>query len=93
VIFEWNTGPGPTVVYYPAGNRNFAKVWKLPVTATRYSEVYADWLDKKLSPRLVEQARGHGLTAVVRCVDQQPIQVMRMRRREIEHASIAVAAH
>jgi len=93
VIFEWNTGPGPTVVYYPFANRSLLQVWKLPVSATHYSEVYADWLEQKLAPRLVEMAKGHGLTAAVRCVDQQPVQVMRMRRREIDRVSHAVVAH
>lgn len=93
VFFEWNTGPGPTVVYYPAGDRKLAGVWKLPVAATRYvGEMYADWLEQKLAPRLTEAAQGNGLAAVVRCVDQQPVQVMRQRRREIERAVNAVHA-
>jgi len=89
VIFEWNTGPGPTVVYYPAGDRTFAQIWKLPVAATRYGEVYADWLERKLAPRLAEHAKGQELEAKVLCVDQQPIQVMRQRRHEIERAAHA----
>jgi hypothetical protein len=90
---EWNTGPGPTVFYYPDETRSLGVVWKAPVSATRYSELYADFLDYKLAPRLAELAQGNGLAPKIRCVDQQPVQVMRQRRREIEQAQHAVGAH
>jgi hypothetical protein len=87
VNFEWGTGKCPTVVYYPAGVRSFAQVWRLSVPPTGYSEVYADWLEERLAPQLISAAQRVGMTAKVLCVDQQPILVMRQRRREIERAS------
>lgn len=91
INIDWSTGPGPTIVYFPSGNRTFGVTWKAPVAATRYSETYADFIEYKLAPRLVELVQGHGLQALVRCVDQQPILVMRQRRREIESAEHALA--
>jgi hypothetical protein len=93
VSFDWSTGAGPTVVYFPSDDRSFATTWKWKVPTSRYSELYADFLEYKLAPRLIELAQGHGLAPKVRCVDQQPVQVMRQRRREIEAAEHALAAH
>ncbi|HEY3331700.1 MAG TPA: hypothetical protein VGK19_16845 [Capsulimonadaceae bacterium] len=93
VSIDWSTGPGPTVVYSPSNDRSYARTWKAPVAPSRYSELYADFIEYKLVPRLVELAAGNGLNPVVRCVDQQPVIVMRQRRREIEAAEHAVAAH
>ncbi len=93
VNFDWSTGSGPTVVAFPSGDRSYAVTWKVSVPTSRYSELYADFLEYKLAPRLVELAQGNGLAPKVRCVDQQPVQVMRQRRREIEAAEHAVATH
>jgi hypothetical protein len=86
---EWQTGPGPTLVWYPAGERKVGGVWRFEVAPTQYNEQYADYLELRAVPRLSEIARESGFQVRARCVDQQPIQVMRMRRRELEHAERA----
>ena len=86
VVVEWNTGPGPTVFFYPAGERQFGVKWIEKVPTTQYNELYADFLEYTLAPKLMEIVASRGLTSRVVCVDQQPILVMRMRRREIERA-------
>ena len=91
INIDWSTGPGPTLVYFPSGNRTFGVTWKAPVAATRYSELYADFIEFKLLPRLVELVQGNGLNPLTRCVDQQPVLVMRQRRREIETAEHSLA--
>jgi hypothetical protein len=97
LIIEWQTGPGPTVAWYPAGDREVGKSWKFDASPSQYNEQYADYLDHTLTPRLEEIARAAGLSVRTLCVDQQPIQVMRMRRRELERAQqasgVAVASH
>lgn len=90
---EWSTGSGPSVFLYPQGQRNFGVGAKISVRPAEYSEQYADFLEQKLSPRIAEIAHAKGLSVTVRCVDQQPIQIQRMRRRELEHAQLATHAH
>ncbi len=90
LMIEWSTGPGPTVVYFPAGDRSVAVAWRVHVPSASYNEQYADFLDYRLMPRLREIGQGLGMDMRIACVDQQPIQVMRMRRREIEHAQLLV---
>jgi hypothetical protein len=95
-IIEWQTGPGPTVSWYPAGERSLAKTWRYAVHPSQYNEQYADFLEYRLTPLLVEIAKGGGLSVRVICVDQQPIIMQRHRRRELEHAAKAsglAAAH
>ena len=83
-------GQGPTVVYYPAGRpQALPRYGSCRSRRLAIAEVYADWLERKLAPRLAEHAKGQGLDGKVMCVDQQPIQVMRQRRREIERATHA----
>ena len=89
LIVEWQTGPGPMVAWSPAGERKLAAVWKANVLPTQYNELYADYLEYRLMPRLVELGRANGFEVRSLCVDQQPIQIMRMRRREIERAELA----
>lgn len=93
VIIEWNTGPGPTVFCYPAGQRQFGFRWRAEVAPTHYNEQYADFLEYTLTPQIQELVQSRSMAATILCVDQQPIQVMRMRRRAIEHAEGAVATH
>jgi len=83
INMDWSTGSGLTLAYYPSGNRKLAETWKTLATATRYSEEYADFIELKLLPRLVELIQSIGLQPLTRCVDQQPILVMRQRRRQI----------
>jgi hypothetical protein len=90
-IIEWNTGPGPTVFCYPAGQRNYGYRWRPDVGPSHYDEQYADFLEYKLSPKIQEVVQSRGLDSTVLCVDQQPVQVMRMRRRAIEQAQAASA--
>lgn len=92
VIAEWNTGPGPTVFCYPAGQRQFGFRWRAEVAPTHYNEQYADFLEYRLGPQIRELVQSRSMKATVLCVDQQPIQVMRMRRRAIELAESAAAA-
>jgi len=91
VVIEWNTGLGPTLFYYPAGNREFGVKWTETVPTVQYNELYADYLDYTLVPQLKEIVHARGITTRVICADQQPILVMRMRRREIEHAEHAAS--
>lgn len=92
VTIEWNTGPGPTVFVYPAGQREAGLRWRAEVPPTHYNEQYADFLEYKLAPEIREAAQARGLTATILCVDQQPVQVMRMRRRAIEGVEKPVTA-
>lgn len=91
VVFEWSTGIGPTVFTFPAGARGRGVKWTTPVEANAYSEIYADFLERTLLPRLAAAAKELGLSAAVRCVDQQPILVMRQRRRQIERLEHAAS--
>ncbi len=96
VIIEWQTGPGPVVSWYPASERQLSVIWRVQVSPESYNEQYADYLEYRLMPRLFEIARAGGLEPRAFCVDQQPIMVMRMRRRELEraeHSSSGHAAH
>lgn len=91
VYIEWSTGVGPTVFYYPEGERSFGVKWTAAVETSHYSEVYADFIEYKLIPQLKEIINSRGLDVVVRCVDLQPLQVQRQRRRQIEHTESLVA--
>ena len=93
VVVEWNTGLGPTIYYYPAGGREFGVKWAESVPTVLYNELYADFIEYNLVPKLKEIVSSSGLTSRVVCADQQPILVMRMRRREIEHAEHVAHSH
>jgi hypothetical protein len=93
VVIEWNTGLGPTVYYYPAGNREFGVKWTEAVPTVQYNELYADFLEYTLAQQLKEIVSSRGLTSRIICADQQPILVMRMRRREIAHAQHVAQSH
>ncbi|HEX5324499.1 MAG TPA: hypothetical protein VFW40_11980 [Capsulimonadaceae bacterium] len=93
IVIEWNTGPGPTVFYYPAGQRQYGVRWRAEVPPSHYNEQYADFLEYKLAPKIQEVVQSRGLSATILCVDQQPVQVMRMRRRAIEQAQTSTSAH
>jgi hypothetical protein len=93
VVVEWNTGLGPTIFYYPDGNREFGVKWIETVPTVQYNELYADFLEFDLAPKIKEVIASRGLTSRIYCADQQPILVMRMRRREIEHAEHAHLGH
>ena len=84
IVFEWSTGTGPTVFYYPAGERKVGVKWTVAVETYNYNEIYADFIESTLLPRLEEIARSRGLDATVLNVDLQPLQVQRQRRRQIE---------
>ena len=98
VTLEWSTGTGPTVFYYPDGERrsgvnerrNGVK-WTVAVETYNYNEVYADYLDHTLLPRLRGVVAEAGLAATILCVDLQPLQIQRQRRRQIERAQTDVA--
>ena len=93
VMIEWSTGTGPTLFYYPAGERRLGVKWIAAVETYNYNEVFADFIEYTLIPRLQEIIRSRGLESAVRCVDLQPLQVQRQRRRQIERAGRALAAH
>jgi hypothetical protein len=96
VHIEWQTGPGPTVCWFPAGERRLGTTWQFHVEPARYGEEYADYIELRLIPQLAAIVRESGLEPRALCVDQQPIQIMRMRRREFERAQRAsgpVGAH
>ena len=89
VMIEWQTGPGPTVSWYPDGARQLSGIWHAQVRPIDYNEQYADFLELKLTPKLVAVAKEAGLPSRALCVDQQPIVIMRQRRRELEQAEKA----
>ena len=91
VFIEWSTGTGPTVFYFPEGERSFGVKWTAAVPTDNYNEIYADFIEHTLMPRLTEAIRARGLDTVVRNVDLQPLQVQRQRRRQIERAEASVA--
>ncbi len=91
VIIEWSTGTGPNVFYYPAGERSQGVKWTAAVETYNYNEVYADFVEHKLIPQLSEVIQECGLAATVLCVDLQPLQIQRQRRRQIERTQAAGA--
>lgn len=91
VTIEWGTGPGPTIFCYPDLSRQLGMKWTTAVPVSSYNELYADYLEYTLAPKLVEIAAARGLATRIICADQQPLLVMRMRRREIEQASHSAA--
>ncbi len=93
VVFEWSTGTGPTVYYYPQGERRHGVKWTVAVETYNYNEVYADFIENTLLPRLAEVVRARGLEATLLNVDLQPLQVQRQRRRQIEHRETASGHH
>ncbi len=93
VVMEWSTGTGPTVFYYPAGQRKQGVKWTVAVETYNYNEVYADFIEHTLIPRLREVIHARGLTETALNVDLQPLQIQRQRRRQIERAQTATAGH
>lgn len=93
VTIDWSTGVGPTLFYYPTGNRKLGVKWTVAVETFNYNEIYADYIERTLLPRLIELVQSRGLTARIRCVDLQPLQVQRMRRRHLEKLQTSAAHH
>lgn len=93
IVFEWSTGTGPTVFYYPAGERRLGVKWTIAVETYNYNEIYADFIEHTLLPRLTEIVQARGLAVTCLCVDLQPLQVQRQRRRQIERRETAIARH
>ncbi len=93
IVLEWSTGTGPVVFYYPAGERRFGVKWTVAVETYNYNEVYADFIEHTLLPRLTEIITARGLQSSVLCVDLQPLQVQRSRRRQLERLQTAAAPH
>lgn len=89
VILEWSTGTGPNVFYFPAGRRDLGVKWTVAVETYNYNEVYADFIEHALLPRLREAFEQNALALTVMCVDLQPLQIQRQRRRQIERAQVA----
>lgn len=92
IVFEWSTGTGPTVFYFPQGERRHGVKWTVAVDTYNYNEVYADFIEYTLLPRLAEIVQSRGLEAGLLNVDLQPLQVQRQRRRQLEHME-AVSGH
>ncbi|MCW3062248.1 MAG: hypothetical protein JWQ02_4069 [Capsulimonas sp.] len=92
-VVEWSTGTGPTIFVFPEGERRFGVKWTAAVETANYNELYADYIEQKLLPIVTEAVRARGLEVTVRCVDLQPLQVQRQRRRQIERAQHAVSHH
>ena len=88
-IKQWSTATGPTVFYYPAGERIQGVKWIAAVETYNYNEVYADFVEHKLIPQLSEVIAECGLALTVLCVDLQPLQIQRQRRRQIARGEAA----
>ncbi len=93
VVIEWSTGTGPTLFYYPVGDRKQGVKWTVAVETYNYNEVYADFIEQTLIPRLREIIHARGLAETAMCVDLQPLQIQRQRRRQIERAQTETAGH
>ena len=93
VVLEWSTGTGPNLFYYPAGERSQGVKWTVAVETYNYNEIYADFIEHTLVPRLREVIHARGLAETVLCVDLQPLQIQRQRRRQIERAQTASTGH
>ena len=93
VVIEWSTGTGPNLFYYPAGQRQQGVKWTVAVETFNYNENYADFIEQKLIPQVREVIHARGLAEMVMCVDLQPLQIQRQRRRQIERAQTATAGH
>ena len=93
VMVEWSTGTGPVIFYYPEGERSYGKKWSVEVGPEAYSEIYADFIEFKLLPKIVEALKNTGFHVSARCVDLQPLQVQRSRRRAIKREETAAGHH
>ncbi len=93
IVFEWSTGTGPNVFYYPQGERRQGVKWTVAVETYNYNEVYADFIENTLLPRLAEVVRARGLEATLLNVDLQPLQVQRQRRRQLAQMETASGHH
>ncbi len=93
IVFEWSTGTGPTVFYFPQGERRHGVKWTVAVETYNYNEVYADFIEYALLPRLTEIVRAQGLETTNLNVDLQPLQVQRQRRRQLAHMETASGHH
>src|SRR5579875_268939 len=93
VQIEWSTGTGPTVFYYPASERRHGVKWTVAVETYNYNEVYADFIEQTLIPRLTETIASRQMTSTALCVDLQPLQVQRQRRHQLERLQTAGAHH
>jgi len=93
IVFEWSTGTGPTVFYFPQGERRHGVKWTVAVETYNYNEVYADFIEYTLLPRLTEIVRAQGLETTNLNVDLQPLQVQRQRRRQLAHMETASGHH
>ena len=80
---------GRTCFYFPAGERNLGVKWTIAVETYNYNEVYADFIEHTLLPRLREAFAQSALALTAMCVDLQPLQIQRQRRRQIERAQVA----
>jgi hypothetical protein len=93
IVIEWSTGTGPTVFYFPDGERRHGVKWIVAVETYNYNEVYADFIENTLIPRLIEMIASRQLEATERCVDLQPLLVQRQRRRQLERLHTVAASH
>ena len=93
VVVEWSTGTGPVIFYYPYGERVYGKKWTVDVAPEGYSEIYADFIEYKLLPKVVEALKQIGFQVAPRCVDLQPLQVQRSRRRAIKREETLAGHH
>ncbi len=89
VVLEWSTGTGPNVFYFPAGERGLGVKWTVAVETYNYNEIYADFIEHTLLPRLRDAIQSSSLAVTAMCVDLQPLQIQRQRRRQIERAQTA----
>jgi hypothetical protein len=92
-VIEWSTGTGPVVFCYPGAERAFGFKATFAVETFNYNEVYADYIEHTLVPKVREVVQSRGMECTVLCVDLQPLQVQRQRRRQIERVQTAAGGH
>ena len=81
VVIEWGIGQGPKVIVFPAASRAAGFSLLAGTTGAANDERWADFLETEFLPQVVKAVEGAGQTPQVICVDQRPIQAMRVRRR------------
>ena len=87
VVIEWGIGQGPKVIVYPAASRPAGFSLLEGAVGAANDERWADFLETAFLPQVVQAVEGAGGRAQVVCVDQRPIQTMRVRRRDQQRAA------
>lgn len=81
VVIEWGIGVGPKVIVYPPASREMGFNLLAETAGAANDERWADFLEATYLPQVAKAVKDAGQTPQVICIDQRPIQAMRVRRR------------